>query len=168
MGARLLAGCVAALVSAAGAGAAQVRSAEAPIAVRLESWGKLHTSWEIQPDGSGSQRKTVAVGGGFDDYDIVTKRFARGREGYEAVRRLLEPGRRYSGKSLPCGRAVTDAPYGHVAWGSSPADKLEFNFGCLGKKAARVNARIEAATDMVAGWAAAVPEVARERVRSGN
>jgi hypothetical protein len=166
---QLLAGCIAALGAAGcagAAGAAPVQSAEAPISVRVESWGKLLTAWEIQPDGSGVHRSAVAVGGGFRDYDVVTKRFATGREGYASVRRLLDPAKRYSGKALPCGRSVTDAPYGSVAWGAAPAGRLDFNFGCLGKKAVRVNAQIEAATDMVSGWAAAAPEAGREQVRS--
>ena len=174
---QILSGCVAALVAAGcveGAGPETVRRpqqaqlAEQPISVRIESWGKLQTAWEIQPDGSGLYRSSVGVGGGFHDYDIVTKRFDGEREGYSKVEQLLDPARRYAGKPLPCGPSVTDAPYGELAWGAPPAEKLAFNFGCLGKKAAAVHERVETATRMVSQWSADAPEVERERVRSGK
>ena len=133
------------------------------LALTVSSWGKPLFDWRVSADGAAVYRYSRAVaGGGFRDYDLVTKRFRLGRGDLAKLRALLAPGRRYAGSELSCTSRITDQPYGRIAWGSA---ELRYDLGCRSPESRPVYAGLEAAQDLIEKRAARAPVGSVEPVR---
>lgn len=152
---------------AATAGPAPAAGAGATIAFERKSWGKPRASWQVSPDGEG--RYTVsrdAPSGNFREYDLVTKRFSAGAEGYARLAALLAPVEAHAGAGFECEITVTDMPYGTIRWARAAGEaELRYNLGCQSDAAQRVHGALYEADKLVAGWAADAPVSEVEEVR---
>jgi hypothetical protein len=135
-----LAGCMAERPETGIAPATALQS----ISVQTNSWGKPITDWTIGRDGQGRYTFSRDVpGGGFRDYDLVTKRFAVGAADFARVEALLAGARVYAGGEIPCTLQISDGLYGRIAWseGGEPL-AVPFNVGCLSPTASAIYARL--------------------------
>jgi hypothetical protein len=150
------------LAATAAAGKPAPRTGES-LALTMSSWGKPLFDWQVSADGAAVYRYSAKVpGGGFRDYDLVTKKFRLGRADLAKLRKLLAPGRRYAGTELPCRDRITDMPYGRIAWGSA---ELRYDLGCRSPATQPVHEGLEVAQVLMERLAAKAPVASVESVR---
>lgn len=140
---------------------------EMRIAMDILSWGKLTRRWEVDGSGNGIFQTTRDVpGGGFRDYDVLTRNFAVGPEAFARLRESLRPAEAFAGRPLDCELLVTDGPYGSVTWtGTERPGSVHYTLGCSSKQADAVQDVIFAAEALVATWAKDAPVAGVEEVR---
>ena len=139
------------------------------LSLELNYWGTPMLAWRIGSDGKGEYRsvdrpdRTV-----FQNYDITTRRFDAGADGFRRVRAIMDEVARLAPAELPCDERATDMPYGQVHWhrGSATAS-LYFNFGCGNRLAQQVMERLGQATTLASSWASSQPVAGVEHVRGG-
>lgn len=157
-------------VAALLAGGCATPVATAPVAaaasevdlIRMEtnSWGRPISSWQMDRRGEGEYREArPAPSGNFHEYDLVTKRFQAGPDGFLRLRDLLRPAEQFAaGEGPDCGSQVTDLPYGEAVWVGGGAERtVRFNLGCQGRDAVRMNEALGAAETQIREWAARAP-----------
>lgn len=161
------------LLTAAAAAAAPapstVRTAADPdqVSMSTSSWGKPIARWTIRPDGSGEVATSKQVSKDFTDFVVVTRRLDAAPGRYDRIIGLLRVAEPYAGKSLPCGPRMTDAPYGEVSWRREGVTRaLSVDYGCQSAEAIRVLDQLDAAQNLVAGWAANAPVISEDKPRA--
>lgn len=160
---------LAVLAASACAGEAARRESAAPsaysaIAMQTASWGKPVSEWRIDRTGTGTYSSARDVpGGGFRDYDVVTRRFSAGPDAFRRIEALLAPAER----GYECTHQVTDGLYGDVRWERAGAQPLRrnFNYGCLSADAERAYSGMWQAGELVEAWAQAGELVGTQQVR---
>lgn|GEM_PF-964267 len=162
------------LMAAAGCAATGGRMATgspaaAPDAFSLELnyWGRPSASWRLGSNGEGEYRATEpAPSRNFEEYDIVTRRFSAGEDGFQRVRTIMDQVARLAPADLPCGTRIFDLPYGRVNWHrGDTASSLDFNFGCGSPRAQQVMGLLGEATTLVQGWSSNQPVANVRQVR---
>lgn len=134
------------------------------IEIEVSSWGMLQYRWRIEA--SGAARYAYADRSGashFGQFDLVTKGFDVGREGFARIAAMTAPARAADPATLRCVRTITDAPYGTLSWTSGAAvASLGFNFGCQSDAWAPIHAGFGAALEQMVEWAKAGKEIDRQ------
>ena len=158
-----LAGCSTHRPEPAGARDFTLRS----LSVETNSWGKPVTNWTIGRDGVCRYSFSRDVpGGGFRDYDLVTRRFAVSAANFAKVEGLLAGARSYAGAEIPCTLQITDGLYGRIGWSDGSAPRtVAFNVGCLSPTAETIYRRLRDAQDLVKSLADAGETIEVEEVR---
>lgn len=140
-----------ALILAVAAPAARAQGAE-PIEYRVNSWGRLVSAWSVDTTGAVRYSHFVGRNGSYFEGDEVVRRFRISSEERAVLDRLLAPAREASRKPLPCGRRITDAPYGRIAWPATAA-RIDFDFGCQSKRLRKVFQALGQASAQMQKWA---------------
>jgi hypothetical protein len=136
----------------------------ASISMQTSSWGRPVSEWRIEGDGDGSYTVTRDVpGGGFRDYDVVTRRFSAVHGSFERVEALMAAAER----GIECEPQISDAGYGTIEWVARAGEPVrrDFDYGCLSPAASRAYAGMAEAERLVSAWAAAGEVTETRQVR---
>jgi hypothetical protein len=130
---------------------------DSPDAVAFEStsWGRLVFDWRLERTGAGTYRTIREVqGGGFHNYDVVTRRFAAGAEGFERIRLLMAEAGRIIDRGASCSGGITDAGEGKLFWErGGQQDWWMLDYGCSTPRRQRISALLSEASTLAEGWA---------------
>jgi hypothetical protein len=113
------------------------------------SWGRLVIGWRIDRTGAGSYRFVRPMSGGFYNFDIVTRHFQAGTEGFDRVRLLLN----HVHGRLNCDNGVTDAGDGMlIREVGTQRGQSQIYFGCSSSRIGRAIGLIDQASSLIEGW----------------
>lgn len=125
------------------------------ISMESYSWGRLSWKWAINSDGSGELTSTTSRSNNSSDRVAVVKHWGASPGRYEKIRDMLAPAKAYAGKTLPCSLAITDLPYGNVAWRHGDSKQaLSFDLGCRSDEANKLYGQMRAAYGLISTWSA--------------
>lgn len=120
------------------------------IRLRISSWGKPVSEWQIQAGGQATYAHAEGPGLGTR---LVTHKFDAGRQGFARIRALLGPAEAVTGAQPECGERWTDFPYGSITWSQGVADKmLAFDLGCKNPSLKPIHEAMGAAEKQMADW----------------
>jgi hypothetical protein len=137
------------------------------IAVDLNTWGTVVSSWRISRDGSVEyhyRRPGPLSGREQDAFDLVIKRFHSSPAAFARIEAIVRPVQRM--RSLDCGgNRITDQPYGHFRWQVGERTReLRFDLGCNGSRFQRATERLWQAGVVIEELARSAPEIEVRRI----